>query len=114
MVIKQTPKPVHLKPQTVEAFHAYIRQAEAGMEQTLGSNSSFLWSDASSERTQQVRGGQIVAQFWSGWGPVKVPNGLIHDWIAAAFIAGATVRDVLALIQNYDNHKNVYKPEVIA
>jgi hypothetical protein len=55
-----------------------------------------------------------VAQFWSGWGPVKVPNGLIHDWIAAAFIAGATVRDVLALIQNYDNHKNVYKPEVIA
>ena len=55
-----------------------------------------------------------MAQFWSGWGPVKVPNGLIHDWIAAAFIAGATVRDVLALIQNYDNHKNVYKPEVIA
>jgi len=114
VVIKQTPKPVHLKPQTVEAFHAYIRQAEAGMEQTQGSNSSFLWSDANPERAQQIRGGQIVAQFWSGRGPVKVPHGLIHDWIAAAFIAGATVRDVLALIQDYDNYKDVYKPEVIA
>ena len=110
----QTSKPVQLKPQTVEAFHAYIRQAEAEMEQALGSNSSFLWSDASPERAQQLRGGQIVAQFWSGRGPVKVPNGLVHDWIAAAFIAGATVKDVLALIQNYDNYKNVYKPEVIA
>ena len=110
----QSAKPVQLKPQTVKAFQAYIREAEAEMEQTLGSGGAFLWSDDSPERAQQVREGQIVAQFWSGKGPVKVPNGLIHDWIGAAFIAGATVRDVLTLVQDYDNHKNIYKPEVIA
>ncbi len=110
----QTAKPIELRPQTLKAFQVYIDQAEAGMEQALANDLSFLWSDASSERAQQVRGGRIVAQFCSGRGPVKVPNGLIHDWIAAASITGANVNDVLALIQNYDNYKNVYKPEVIA
>src|SRR5208282_3747894 len=52
LVMAQTSKPVQLKLETVEAFQAYIRQAEAGMEQTLGSSSTFLWSDASPERAQ--------------------------------------------------------------
>ena len=91
----------------------YIRDAEAAMERTLR-GSAFLWSDISSERAQQVRGGQVVAEFWSGCGPVKVPSGLIHDWIGAAWAPGTTVGATLALIQDYDNHVNVYKPEVIA
>jgi hypothetical protein len=109
----QTAKAVQLKPQTVEAFDTYIRAAEAGMEQTLDENGSFLWSDAPSERAQLVRGGKVVAQFWSGKGPVKVPNGLIHDWIAAAFIPATNIKKTLALIQDYDNHEAIYKPEVI-
>ena len=44
---------------------------------------------------------------------MRVPNGLIHDWIGAAFIPGATVEQTLALVQDYDNHKNIYKPEVM-
>ena len=110
----RTATPVQLKPQTLKSFSAYIRDAEAAMEQTLGDGSPFLWSDVNAGRAQQVRGGQVVAQFWSGHGPVKVSNGLIHDWIGAAFIPGTTVEDVLALVQDYDNHKNIYKPEVIA
>ena len=110
----QTATPVQLKQQTLKSFSAYIRDAEAAMEQTLGAGGSFLWSDVNSERVQQVRGGQVVAQFWSGHGPVKVPNGLIHDWIGASFIPGSTLGNVLALVQDYDNHKTIYKPEVIA
>ncbi len=109
-----TVRSVHLKQQTMESFASYIRDAEAAMEQNLDAFESFLWSDASPARAQQVRGGEIVAEFWSGQGPVKVPNGLIHDWIGAALIAGATVKNVLAMVQNYDNHKSIYKPEVIA
>jgi hypothetical protein len=55
----------------------------------------------------------VVAQFWSGRGPVKVPSGLIHDWIAAAFIPDSTIQEIFAVIQDYDNHKNIYKPEVV-
>jgi hypothetical protein len=110
----QTAKAVQLKPQTVEAFDTYIREAEAGMEQTLDGNGSFLWSDGTSERAQSVRGGKVEAQFWSGKGPVKVPNGLIHDWIAAAFIPATSIKKTVALIQDYDNHTAIYQPEVIA
>jgi hypothetical protein len=109
----ETAKPVQLKPATVQAFDAYIREAEAGMERTLGGTSPFLWSDADPGRTRQVRQGQIVAQFSSGKEPVKVPQGLIHDWIGAAFTPGRTVLETLALVQDYNNHKNIYKPEVI-
>lgn len=109
----QTAKPVQLKPETVEAFDAYIHDAEAGMERTLRGTGPFLWSDSESERAQQLHAGQVLAQFWAGRGPVQVPNGLIHDWIGAALIPETTVEDTLALIQDYDNHKNIYKPEVI-
>jgi hypothetical protein len=107
-------KPLDLKPQTLEAFQTYIHDGEAKMEQTLGSDTSFLWSTADPGIAQQIRAGQIVAQFWSGNAPLKAPNGLIHDWIAGGFAAGATLNDTLALIQDYDNYKNVYEPEVLA
>lgn len=109
----QTAKPVQLDPQTLAAFDAYIHNVETEMEKTLHGTKPFLWSELTPERSQQVSRGQVIAQFWSGRGPVKVPHGLIHDWIAAAFIPEATINEVLAVIQDYDNHKNVYKPEVI-
>ena len=109
----QTTKSVQLKSATMEGFDAHVQGAEEHMEQTLHGD-SFLWSDQDSSRAQQVRGGKVVAQFWAGHGPLKVPDGLIHDWIGAAFIPGSTVEETLALIQDYDKHKTVYTPEVMA
>ncbi|HTM89638.1 MAG TPA: hypothetical protein VL155_15650 [Terriglobales bacterium] len=113
MALAESAKTVQLQPPTLEAFDAYIRQAETAMEETLAGRRPFLWSDLDSARAQQVRGGKIVAQFWSGRAPAKVPDGLIHDWIAAAFIPHSTLEDILAVIQNYDSHKNIYKPDVV-
>jgi len=111
--VAQTAETVQLKEATLEAFADYIREAEEGMERTLDEAGAFLWSDGDAERDRQVRKGETVAQFWSGTRPVTVPDGLIHDWIGATMIRGATVHQTLALIQDYDNHKNIYKPEVI-
>lgn len=108
-----TAKRIKLSPKTSEAFNAYVCRAELEMDETEKGNSSFLWSDLNADRTRDVRSGKNVAEFWSGRCPLDVPNGLIHDWIAAAFISDSTVQDVLAVIQDYDNHKNIYKPEVI-
>src|SRR5579864_2545622 len=110
----QTARPVQLKPQTVEAFDEYIRETETSMEQRPLGIRPFLWSDLNSKRAELVRGGQVVAQFWAGQGPANVPSGLIHDWIGAAFIPATNLKKILALIQDYDHHKNIYKPEVIA
>ncbi len=109
----QTANIVQLKPRTLQAFQEYIREAEAAMEPSLHGRGAFLWSDTDSAITQQVRHGEIAAQLWSGEASVKVTNGLIHDWIAAAFVPNTTVTATLALIQDYDNHKNVYKPDVM-
>jgi hypothetical protein len=109
----QTAGVMQLQPQTAQAFNAYVREAEAGMEQTLHGDGPFLWCELSPERIHKIRQGHIVAQLWSGQAPVKVPSGLIHDWIGAAFIPATTVEQTLALIQDYDNHKKIYQPEVI-
>ena len=44
---------------------------------------------------------------------VHVSGGLIHDWIGAVSIPDTTVAKTLARVQDYDNHKNIYKPEVM-
>jgi hypothetical protein len=109
----QTTRNIQLSRQTLKSFDAYISKAEAAMKQTLHGG-AFLWCDGSSETARKVREGQVVAQFWSGRGPVKIPNGLIHDWIGAAWAPGTTVKATLALLQDYDNHLKIYQPEVIA
>jgi len=110
----RSPSSVQLKPQTLESFGSYIRDAEAAMEQNLDRGDPFLWSDAKPERAHRVGAGAVVAEFWSGRGPAKVPNGLIHDWIGSVFMSATTVEEVLQLVQDYNNHKNIYQPEVIA
>ena len=110
----QTATTVQLKPQTLTSFGTYIRNAEGAMDQALADGSPFLWSHVNSERAEQIRGGQVVAQFWSGHEALKVAHGLIHDWIGTLFIPDTSVEEVLALVQDYDNHRNIYKPEVVA
>lgn len=108
----ETVTTVQLKPETLQAFDAYILKAEAEMQRTR-ENGPFLWSDAAPEREKQLRKGETLAQFWSGNAPASAPHGLIHDWIGAAIVPDATVAETLALMQDYDNHKVIYAPEVI-
>ena len=109
----QSAETVRLQPSTLDAFAGYVHEAEREMQHTLEGRGPFLWAEATAERMRAVLAGEIPAQLWAGKGPAKVPDGLIHDWIGAAFIPQASMANVLALIQNYDNHKNIYKPEVI-
>lgn len=101
-----------LKKETVQAFESYVRSAEARMD-TQVRNGEFLWTDVSPERRTLVSAGQIVVQPYSGKETVSVPDGLIHDWMGAIFIPGTTLEKTLALVEDYNDHKNVYKPEVI-
>jgi hypothetical protein len=109
----QAAETTQLREETLLAFAAHISEAEAAMEQTLAADTQFLWSDGCAGRAQKVREKRTIAQLWSGQRPIRVPDGLIHDWVGATFAPGATVPKTLALIQDYDNHKNIYKPDVI-
>ena len=39
---------------------------------------------------------------------------MIHDWVGTAFLPGATLAQVLALVQDYDHTAEHYRPEVQA
>jgi hypothetical protein len=111
--VAETAKPVQLKQTTLEAFLGYIQEAEAAMQPSLEGRAPFLWADEDPKRRKQIHHGTILAQFWSGQRPVKVPDGLIHDWIGAIYVPGETVDQALSLVQDYDNHKIIYQPEVM-
>ena len=104
---------ITLEPETLLAFEAYVGEAETAMDDTARGGRCILWSDAKPDRTQRVAKGEILAELWKGKEPVAVPHGLIHDWVGAASVPGVNIDRILALIQDYDNHKNIYKPEVI-
>lgn len=110
----QTVKPVNLELPTIEAFEAYIARAEAQLEQALDERKPFLWCDLSPKIAEQVHQGQVVASSCSEPEPVSVPDGLIHDWIGAAFIPVTNLKSTLQLVQDYDHHKDIYKPDVVA
>ena len=95
-----------LKPEAIQAYEKYIRETEGRL---AASKSPFLWAEASPERLRQVQQGQIVVQPWQAEGDTFVPGASIHDWVGAIFIPGATMQKTLAVLQDYDHHKNIYK-----
>jgi hypothetical protein len=107
-----SPGAATLSDATRKAFQRYIEKVEAAATARGNGSQPFLWSDASKDRLQRLRGGATVIERSSGSGPVKVDGGLIHDWTGAVFIPGVTLAETLALVQDYAHHKDVY-PEVI-
>jgi hypothetical protein len=57
--------------------------------------------DESADRRLQVERGEIVVAPMAGAGTQSVPKGLIHDWIGAAFIPGATIDSLLCVIHDF-------------
>ncbi len=106
---------VQLKPETVAAFDAYVLAAERVMDDATQGPTTFLWSERDEKRLEKVRKGDIVAEHWGAEAndPVAIPEGLIHDLVGAVFVPERNAQQAVALVQDYDNHKNVYKPEVI-
>jgi hypothetical protein len=43
---------------------------------------------------------------------IVVPDGMIHHWVGIVFVPGVSIRQTLALMQDYDNHNRIYAPEV--
>lgn len=86
-----------LKPETLRAFESYIAAAESRI-----AAAPFIRMDKA-----RLRSGEIVVQ------RVDSKSGTIHDWVGAAFLPGVTVERVLALVEDYNHHKDIYKPEVM-
>jgi len=101
-----------LKRHTAASFDRHIQAREERMRSQRIQGSQFLWSDDNADRKRRVHGGEIVIEPATGKNLIEVNDGLIHDWAGAVFIPGVTLQQVISFVQNYDNHRNVYQPEV--
>ena len=102
-----------LKQETVNAWNDYLRMTNLRTQRKLGTGDSFLWTDNEPGQRERVRRGEILVSPAGETSPQKVRNGLIHDWIGAIFIPGVRIKEVFAVIHDYDRYKDFYKPTVI-
>lgn len=101
-----------LMPETTSGFDRYVERAETQMKQ-IHANSDFLGIDNRPELKSKLRNGEIVVESGLGENGGDVPGGMVQDWIGYIFIPGATIDQVKQMLQDYDDYKNYYKPEVI-
>jgi hypothetical protein len=43
---------------------------------------------------------------------IEVPDGLIHHWVGTVFVPRITVKDAVALMQDYDRHSKYFAPAI--
>lgn len=122
MVVWLTPTPVcavEMKPETAASFDRYIRAVERRMDDDISQN-RFLAIDrlADSRRRaayDQVRRGQLYVEALHAREddrPVHVQAGLLNHWVGVIFIPRAKLSDVISVLQDYDHHFDIYKPQI--
>jgi hypothetical protein len=90
------------------------------MQRELAPGGAFLWVDSlpeprRSEVYARLQRGEVIPerlQTADPSGHSSTPGALIHHWVGIVFIPGATLAQVLAVVQDYDRHAEYYKPDV--
>jgi hypothetical protein len=109
-----------LKAETVKAFERYARLTEARLDAELKDADKFLWLDRLPEAQRadvlrRLKQGETVIerlQTRENGNEIEIPSGMVHHWTGTVFIPGTTLGQVLALVQDYDNHQKYYAPDV--
>lgn len=104
-----------LQAKTIAAFDRYVRVTEAQMVPE-----PFLRIDGLAANERQAayaalgRGELYVERLSTreAGKSIDVPSGLIHHWLGAAFVPGASLEQALALLQDYDHHAEIYRPAI--
>jgi hypothetical protein len=90
---------IRLNPKTDQAFDDYRKAVEAKL-------------DGHPRFPAGLKPGQIEIVPATDKGFTDVKDGMVHDWIAAIVVPGATVDKTIAVLQNYADYKNVYRGDV--
>jgi hypothetical protein len=106
--------------EAIAAFDQYIQSKELLAGEELSSHQKFLYIDrlpASSriDAIARLRRGEILVEreVSSNARSSSTPGALIHDWTGIAFVPGVSLRETLAMLQNYDRDADYYRPQVL-
>ncbi|TAM84622.1 MAG: hypothetical protein EPN47_00455 [Acidobacteria bacterium] len=111
-----------LKPKTLQTFNHYVALAEARMKRDESHPNDFLYIETLPRPDydsimETLRQGQVYVQpvrmLDADGDSIDVPDGMIHHWVGDIFIPGKSVGSALEILRDYDNFKNIYKPEVV-
>jgi hypothetical protein len=108
-----------LKPETIEAWDAYVASTEARIEQELTSTQGFLIQDfcMQPDETHELllKGGVVVAPMETIDGKgngIPIPDGRIHHWRGSIFLPGVELDEYLYRALN-PSENGPHQPEVI-
>jgi hypothetical protein len=104
-----------LTPAAQQAFDQYVMTVEKRLARQHSSDESYLAvldvnSVGRTQAVNQLRSGSLLIEPVDGVS--EVPGAIVHHWRGAAFVPGATAKDMLALLQNYNGFARYYAPEV--
>jgi hypothetical protein len=110
-----------LKPEAVQGFDRYVQRTEQRMQTELRPGAAFLWVDGLPEAHrnnvyEQLQRGEVVSRQLNtrvSSSELRTPGALIHHWVGAILIPGASLQKVLALLRDYDHHATYFSPEVV-
>jgi hypothetical protein len=102
-----------LKPATIAAWDEYLRGIKERTQKPIPPGGTFLAADGVPGETARLRAGEIIVAPAGPQMPLKVPQGLIHDWAGSAFIPNAALQDVLRILEDYEKYKMFYHPHVV-
>ena len=111
---------VELRPATNAAFDRYVALTEQRNQHELQTGQHLLWVDSlpDAERAKayaELKQGAVKMSKLDtrdNGAEIPVPDGMIHHWVGLAFIPGAHVDDVLAILEEYDHQSTYYAPDV--
>lgn len=102
-----------LNQQTLDAWNQHIQSVNTQMQQRLSGALPYFWIDQIPGGRDRLRQGEILAAPTAGDSPLKVPHGLIHDWVGAVFIPNMTIDKITKVLNEFDRYNQIYNPAVI-
>ena len=111
---------VELRPRTNAAFDRYVALTDQRNQHELQTGQHLLWIDSLPEADcakayAELKQGKVEMDkldMQDNGYEIPVPDGMIHHWVGLAFIPGAHVNDVLAILEDYDHQSTYYAPDV--
>jgi hypothetical protein len=111
LIAAGTCRAADLTKAAVTAFDRYIEATEAKLEPRFRGE-RFLGVRDRQEWRQQLRRGTPIVEPAQTNGVIGVSGGLIQHWNGAVFVPNTTLKRALAIVQDYEHHKDIYKPDV--
>jgi hypothetical protein len=94
------------------AFESYIENLEARLARQHASPDTYTPGLSSEGRQREFVAGAVRVEPVNG-GSWPVNGGLLYHWRAVGFAPDASPKDMLALLNDYNNLSRYYCPEVI-